>query len=79
MNAQDPTSRTFFQKLIGTEKVLKVSNSQNSKDTSRNITEAREYIYQPEDFGNLGEDVVIYVNGNTSRHRRQTALNSFTP
>lgn len=41
----------------------KVSNSQNSKDTSRNITEAREYIYQPEDFGNLGEDVVIYVNG----------------
>lgn len=63
MNAQDPTSRTFFQKLIGTEKVLKVSNSQNSKDTSRNITEAREYIYQPEDFGNLGEDVVIYVNG----------------
>lgn len=63
MSAQDPKSRTFFQQLIGTEKVLKVSNSQNSKDTSRSVSEAREYIYQPEDFGNLGEDVVIYANG----------------
>lgn len=63
MSAQDPKSRTFFQQLIGTEKVLKVSNSQSNKDTSRNITETREYIYQPEDFGNLGNDVVIYANG----------------
>ncbi len=63
MSAQDPKSRTFFQQLIGTEKVLKVSNSQNNKDSSRNVTEAREYIYQPEDFSNLEEDVVIYMNG----------------
>lgn len=62
-SAQDPKSREFFQKLIGTRKVLKVSNSENAKDISRNIQETREPIFQPEDFGNLIDQLIIYVNG----------------
>lgn len=63
MSAQDPKSREYFQKLIGTKKVLKVSNTENSKISSRTIQETREPIFQPEDFGNLDDKVVIIANG----------------
>ena len=66
MSAQDPKSREYFQKLIGTRKILKVSNSGNSnvsRITSRSIQETREPIFQPEDFGNLDGKVVIVANG----------------
>ena len=63
LSAQDPKSREFFQKLIGTRKVLKISNSENRKDVSRSINESRESIFQPEDFGNLDEKLIIYANG----------------
>lgn len=63
MSAQDPKSREYFQKLIGTRKILKVSNSENSNISSRSIQETREPIFQPEDFGNLNGKVVIVANG----------------
>lgn len=63
LSAQDPKSREFFQKLIGTRKVLRISNSENRKDVSRSINESRESIFQPEDFGNLDEKLIIYANG----------------
>lgn len=74
MGAQDPKDRTYFQQLIGTEKVLKVTSSQNGKVVSRTVSEAREYIYQPEDFGNLGEDVVICADG---KHIQAQKTNCF--
>lgn len=67
MSAQDPESREFFSKLIGTMKVLKVTTSGNRglvRDKgNRTVQEEREPIFFPADFGNLGDDVVIYANG----------------
>lgn len=68
MSAQDPKSRKFFQELIGTRKVLKVGKTDSSHGTgnntnSRSVQEAREPVYQPEDFGNLNDKVVIVAEG----------------
>lgn len=70
MSAQDPQSREFFSKLIGTKKVLRLGNSETGGNafspigtTSRNTTETRDLIFQPEDFGNLDDHVVIIANG----------------
>ena len=68
MSAQDPKSRKFFQELIGTRKVLKVgktdsSNGVHNSTNSRSVQEAREPVYQPEDFGNLNDKVVIVADG----------------
>lgn len=63
MSAQDPKSRQYFSDLIGTKKVLKITNSENKSDTSRSIQEDRARIYEPEAFGNLAGKVVIVANG----------------
>ncbi len=67
MSAQDPKSREFFQELIGTRKVLRIvkSGSYRAKGSgfSKSVQQAREPIYQPEDFGNLKDRVVIIANG----------------
>lgn len=68
MSAQDPKSRKFFQELIGTRKVLKVGKTDSShgagnSSNSRSVQEAREPVYQPEDFGNLNDKVVIVAEG----------------
>ena len=67
MSAQDPKSREFFQKLIGTRKVLKTGKSnsyqKNGASQSRSVQQMREPVYQPEDFGNLNDHVVIVANG----------------
>ena len=72
MSAQDPESRKWFQSLVGTEKVLKVSTNtsgpgdfQNGwpQGGGRSVQEVREHIFQPEDFANLGSKVLIYTKG----------------
>ena len=67
MSAQDPKSREFFQKLIGTRKVLKVGKSDttntNGGSSSKSVQQTREPVYEPEDFGNLNDRVVIVANG----------------
>jgi len=62
-SAQDPRSRKYFSDLVGTKKVLKLSNSDSAKDFSRSVQEARELIFQPEDLGDLGGKVLIVYNG----------------
>ncbi len=67
MSAQDVKSRKYFQELIGTRKVLKVGKSDttqtNGSSFSKSVQQDREYVYQPEDFGNLNDHVVIVANG----------------
>lgn len=68
LSVMDPDTRDWASRLIGTRKVLKISNSeQNSKNASsgRTVSEARERIFEPESFGDLpNEDaLVIYYNG----------------
>lgn len=62
-SAQDPRSRKYFSDLVGTKKVLKISNSDSAKDISRSVQESRELIFQPEDLGDLGGKVLIVYNG----------------
>ena len=72
MSAQDPKSREFFQKLFGMHKVLKTSIAAkaarplgwlDAEQPTHTTQEEREYIFQAEDFSNLGDKVAIYANG----------------
>lgn len=70
MSAQDPQSREFFSKLCGTRKALKVGTSGGETSFSRSTQEDREPIFQPADFGNLGDDVIIVANGKYVRAQK---------
>ena len=70
MSLQDPESRRWAQDLIGTRKVLKMSTSSggSADDMSRgssslNAQEDWEPIFRAEEFGNLGDKVVVYIRG----------------
>ena len=75
MSAQDPESRKYFSELFGSRRVLKMTsndsigsgswwnNSRQGNGSSRGAQEVREPIFQPEDFGNLGDKVAILANG----------------
>lgn len=65
MSAQDTASRRYFSDLIGEKKVLKTSSSGKNRWTSSShtVSEIREPIIRPADFGSLGDKVVIYANG----------------
>ncbi len=62
MSAQDPDNREYFQKLIGKHKVYHSSVSEGST-VSRSSQESEEYIFQSQDFNNLGDNVLIYSGG----------------
>lgn len=69
-NAQDPKSREFFQKLIGTRKILKRSTSLSSKSeydktAGESVTVEEECIFKAADFGDLN---VTDKKGNVTHH-----------
>lgn len=59
----DGASQRYFSNLIGSRKVLQTSNSFSTNSSGRNIQETTEPIFYPEDFGDLGDNLVIYYNG----------------
>ena len=64
----DPDTRDWASRLIGTRKVLNVSNSAQHSDKSsigNNVSESREKIFEPETFGTLPNDdsLIIYYKG----------------
>lgn len=71
MSLQDPASREWAQKLIGSKKVLKVSTSSGGSagdnmsrgSSSLNAQDTWEPIFRAGDFGNLGNKVIIYMRG----------------
>lgn len=68
LSIMDPDTRDWASRLIGTKKVLKISNSeqQTQNGTSgRSVTEAREKVFEPEEFGDLPntDELVIYYKG----------------
>ena len=68
LSIMDPDTRDWASRLIGTKKVLKISNSeqQTQNGTSgRSVTEAREKIFEPEEFGDLPntDELIIYYKG----------------
>ena len=68
LSINDPDTREWASRLIGTRKVLKRSNNEQitGKDSAGvSINEARENIYEPDYFGRLPDEraVIIYKGG----------------
>ena len=85
LSIQEVSTREWASKLIGKQKVLKISNSLNSgggqkgggKSLGRSVNEAEEPIIAPEVFGNLidrnhgRDEVIIYSQGKYIRADKQ--------
>ena len=68
LSIMDPDTRDWASRLIGTRKVLKISNSEQQTQngtTGRSVSEARERIFEPEAFGDLPntDELIIYYKG----------------
>lgn len=68
MSSGDPDTREWASRLIGTRKILKISNTLNSSkesSSSRSVSEAEEKCINPEHFGILPADdsLIIYYFG----------------
>ena len=68
LKSNDELTQKHFATLFGSRKVLKISNSDtyntsSDKTAGRMVQETREPIYQPEDFGDLGQKMCIYFDG----------------
>lgn len=70
LSIMDPDTRDWASRLIGTRKVLKISNSEQQNQTpsgtsGRSVTEAREKVFEPEVFGDLPntDELIIYYMG----------------
>ena len=68
LGTNEELTQKHFSTLFGSRRILKISNSDSLPKTprekeSRTITEDREPIYQMEDFGDLGDRLIIYYNG----------------
>lgn len=68
MSLQDPSTRDWASRLVGTRKVLRQGSSSGRKgddEGSRSSSEDREPVFEPEAFGLLPDDdsVVIYLDG----------------
>ncbi|SHI96908.1 Type IV secretory pathway, VirD4 component, TraG/TraD family ATPase [Butyrivibrio fibrisolvens DSM 3071] len=82
LSIQEVATRKWASDLIGTHKVLKISNnlsdgSNGNKNQGRSVSEAREPIIFPADFGNLKDDskgideLIIYSQGKYLRADKQ--------
>lgn len=79
LSIQEVATRKWASDLIGTHKVLKISNNLNdgTKNTGRSVSEAREPIIYPEEFGALKDDskgkdeLIIYTQGKYIRANKQ--------
>ena len=68
LSIMDPDTRDWASRLIGTRKVLKISNSEQQTQNGtvgRSVSESREKIFEPEAFGDLPntDELVIYYKG----------------
>ena len=68
LSIMDPDTRDWASRLIGTKKVLRISNSEQKSQngtSGRSVTEAREKVFEPEEFGDLPntDELVIYYKG----------------
>lgn len=82
LSIQEVATRKWASDLIGTHRVLKISNSlnngsQGSQSSGRSVNEAREPIIYPEEFGSLKDpannkdELIIYSQGKYIRADKQ--------
>lgn len=78
LGSNDINSSKMFSDTIGMHKVLHSSCSESQSaqgSNSTSIQQAREPVFYPEDFGDLGSDLVIYYKGKYCRCQK---LNCYT-
>jgi len=82
LSIQEVATRKWASDLIGTHKVLKISNSlssgaKGSNNSGHSVTETREPIIFPEEFGSLKDpsnnkdEIIIYSQGKYLRANKQ--------
>ena len=65
-------TQRYFSALIGTKKDLKISTSGEMMDipSPRTVSQEPVPIFQPEDFGDLGDDLIVCCNGKYIRAKK---------
>ena len=65
LKSNEEMTQRYFSALIGTKKDLKICTSGEMMDipSPRTVSQERVPIFQPEDFGDLGDNLVVYYNG----------------
>ena len=80
LKSNDENTQRHFSHLFGTKKVLKISNSVDElfpSKSSRTAQEAREPVFYPEDFGDMGMNIYIYFDGKRIEGRKIVSYESF--
>ncbi|MBQ6520445.1 MAG: type IV secretory system conjugative DNA transfer family protein [Anaerolineaceae bacterium] len=72
LKSNEEMTQRYFSALIGTKKDLKISTSGEMMDipSPRTVSQERVPIFQPEDFGDLGDDLIVYYNGKYIRAKK---------
>ena len=72
LKSNEEMTQRYFSSLIGTRWTLQISTSGQMMDSPspRTVGEIREPIFQPEDFGDLGDDLIVYYNGKYIRAKK---------
>lgn len=63
LSSNDLDSSTYWSRLFGTKKVLKITDS----ESGRSISETKEPVFCPEDFSDLGSEMILYYKGKYCR------------
>lgn len=66
LGSNDISSSKVFSDMIGSKKILKVSNSFSSAtqvSTSKSVQETETKIFPPESFGDLSDQAILYYKG----------------
>ncbi len=78
LGSNDAKSSSIYSEMFGTKKVLRISKNQSVSGQRTNsgntVSEAREPVYLPEEFGDLGSDMILYAKG---KHLRCKKLNCY--
>ncbi|MDY6037494.1 MAG: type IV secretory system conjugative DNA transfer family protein [Eubacterium sp.] len=59
LSATDNSTREYFSNLIGKQEVKKKSTSTGKGGSSTSISSSKEYIIEPEEWKNLGEELIV--------------------
>lgn len=70
LSATDNSTREYFSNLIGKQEVQKKSTSQGRGGISTSISTQKEYVIEPEEWKNLGEELIVIHQGGFIRLKK---------
>ena len=75
LGATDNSTREYFSNLIGKKDVDKKSTSKGKGGTSTSISTQRDYVIQPEEWKELGDDLIVIHRAGYLRLRKNYYYN----